>query len=208
MRPKYITFKNILILSLLLTSANISLCSCGSSVVSEQGTTSGKELETTTADEQDMTQTDPSMENLLGCTNWHIERKTTAPDFYSWIFINDDTNEIFAEYFGFKQYKPDAFYVDIDSDGEKEIICNCQYGGDMANRALIYRNNKGIIEVGELNIDKVKEKYNIDLSGGEITYDVIYSESDKSIVLYFTETNKQYIIDYDMYEYSTYKYVE
>lgn len=212
MRKKGKIYSNIIILSVLLTTANITLCSCGSNKVAEQDTTSVIEQETTSANEQDMTQTDSTKENLLGCTNWHIERKGVTPDFYTWIYINDDNNEIFGEYFGFKQYKPEAFYIDIDSDGNNEIICNCQYGADMAYRTLIYRNNNGVTEVGEVNIDKVEAKYNIDLHGGELTYDVIYNETDGTIVLYLkypeNETENQYIIDYDMYDYLPYKYEE
>ncbi len=59
-----------------------------------------------------------------------------------------------AESFGFEA---DDHIVDLDGDGMTELVCNCVYGGDGAQRVYVYRRNgdtveRGSIDYGRLNL--------------------------------------------------------
>lgn len=42
---------------------------------------------------------------------------------------------------------------DIDGDGVTDLICNCQYGGDGAQRVSIFRKHGSMIEIGQFQLN-------------------------------------------------------
>lgn len=45
-------------------------------------------------------------------------------------------------------YTIDDHVVDLDGDGVTELVCNCQYGADGAQRVFVYRLKDGVVEQG------------------------------------------------------------
>ncbi|WP_024860126.1 hypothetical protein [Ruminococcus flavefaciens] len=92
---------------------------------------------------------------IFGIKNWHIYTESLSSDTENTYFINEDTNEIFVEYTGYKD-KTSAFFTDLEDDNRLELICNYQYGEaqeNMNNHVKIYRYNNGVIECGDFLSD-------------------------------------------------------
>lgn len=88
-----------------------------------------------------------------------------------------------------------------NGDGENELICNCTYGDDGAQRVFIFRNNAGIIEVGSFDETRMASEIGEELSA--ISYNVFYDEAQKSIVFVYI-TGHEYSILPDDFSFSNY----
>lgn len=95
--------------------------------------------------------------NLLGYTRWEYEWEEYITDVHYGVTVySADDHTALGRWFGFSNSSnitPEMYAIDIDGDGNNELICNCQYGGDGAERCYIYRNNNGNIEQGWISSD-------------------------------------------------------
>ncbi len=91
--------------------------------------------------------------NIMGYDGYIVAVEETAPDFMTLYYCTEENGKekCIAELFGFFGGEERAFIVDFDGDGITELVCNCMYGGDGAERVFVYRNNEGIIEQGYLD---------------------------------------------------------
>ena len=165
-----------------------SVCSCSQA---DKETTAGESVtaaesssENTTISEAAETEKELSkrveLGNVLGLENCYAEIENTGPDHYFWNIFNSEGKEIACQ-FGFGcDSKPDIVAADIDGDGSEELISNCCYGGDGAERAYVFRNRNGVIEIGTINQDKIQKELGITL--GANNYKVCYSEEQKQLV--------------------------
>ncbi|MDE7297813.1 MAG: hypothetical protein K2N94_03145 [Lachnospiraceae bacterium] len=105
---------------------------------------------------------------LLGFTQYHIKIEEVSPWLFFWHYYAETANgdeQCIAEVFG-PGDEPEAYIVDLDSDGITELICNCEYG-DSAKRVYIFRSKDGIIEEGVFNEDYYRTEFtNIDTMCG------------------------------------------
>ena len=60
---------------------------------------------------------------------------------------------------------------DVDGDGVTDLICNCQFGGDGAERVYIFRKRDGVIEVGQFQLNELLPKNAIIDHGTVVTCD-------------------------------------
>lgn len=87
--------------------------------------------------------------NIMGLSGWYEEYEA-APHHYTrrYYIKTDDGERQIAESFNFE---PDDQQVDLDGDGLTELVCNCVYGGDGANRVFVYRRVGDAIERGRVD---------------------------------------------------------
>ncbi len=147
--------------------------------------------------------------NILGYSGYYVKIEETAPGFIIWKYYAeiDGTEKCIAEVFGYAAPpEPEAYSVDIDGDGTKELICNCLYGTG-AQRVFVYRNQKGVIEQGWLAYDRgntqlfpnmndwganaVNERYNPEKGVFEIEYSV-KDEMEMAVTVLPLQTDIQY----------------
>lgn len=154
----------------------LSICSCDKKTVEEttEETTSATTQETTS--ESTTTEETESVEEeeeddgydyetvrididepLLGFEGCYAEGGNMYFDFYDWTFYNAD-GEMIGNQFGFECESPVYYLMDYDGDGNDDLICPVQYGGDMALRVNIYRNNNGTIEEATLDEDAISNR--------------------------------------------------
>lgn len=96
----------------------------------------------------------PNLEvsNLLGFTHWEYEGVEYISGVHYGVTVYSIEDHIaLGEWFGFRDSidtTPEMYAVDIDGDGNNELICNCQYSADGVESCYIFRNNNGVIEYG------------------------------------------------------------
>ena len=139
--------------------------------------------------------------SILGFDNCYCEGYMDVIGHCNWTIYNGDGEEIACQ-FGFNcEDAPDCYVADLDGDGENELICNCTYGSDGAQRVFIFRNNAGIIEVGSFDETRMASEIGEELSA--ISYNVFYDEAQKSIVFVYI-TGNEYSILPDDFSFSNY----
>ena len=165
-----------------------SVCSCSQA---DKETTAGESVtsvesssENTTTSEESETEKELSkrveLGTILGLENCYAEVEGTGPGHYFWHIFNYEGKEIACQ-FGFGcDSKPDIVTADIDGDGSDELISNCCYGGDGAERAYVYRNRNGVIEIGTVNQDKIQKELGITLGANK--FKIYYSAEQKQLV--------------------------
>ena len=91
------------------------------------------------------------IENVMGFDICRIEVEQLFLSHMLWHYYAeiDGEERCIGEYFGFGG--PEAWSADVDGDGLTELVCNCTWGGDGAQRVYVFRNNNGVIERGELD---------------------------------------------------------
>lgn len=126
--------------------------------------------------------------HILGFENCYAESENTGPDHYYWRIFNSEGKEIACQ-FGFGcDSKPDIVIADIDGDGKDELLSNCVYGGDGAERAYVFRSRNGVIEVGTINREKLQKELGITLGANK--YKVNYS-AEKNQLVFVNSTDDQ-----------------
>ncbi len=82
------------------------------------------------------------------------EDEELVPDHYqhSYIAQTADGPVTVAESFG---YELDDHAVDLDGDGVTELVCNCVFGMDLAQRVYVFRRNGNRIERGCIDYEKL-----------------------------------------------------
>lgn len=141
-------------------------------------------------------------DNLLGYTNWRVERMETAPNFYFWNYYDNDTNTVIAENFGIDGNESDATIYDIDGNGITELICNAVYGGDGAVRVIMFRNNGGTIERGYIDESRAAQELGITIEMVS-DYAEYFDENTMSVILVDRDGN-HYNVPFDWFNYSPY----
>ena len=125
--------------------------------------------------------------DVLGFGVCRVEIEEISPYQYKWHFYVEVDGEkvCVAEQFGYDGLE--AWSRDLDGDGVPELICNSTYG-DGVQKIIVYRNNNGIIEVGEIRWSYYDEKFgwaNID-EGGVASYPVERYDPERGV---FTATD-------------------
>lgn len=102
-------------------------------------------------------QSGATLTNVLGFGVCRIEKEEIAPYQYKWhYYVKVDGEDVcVAEQFGYDG--PEAWSRDLDGDGVPELICNSTYG-DGVESVIVYRNNNGIIEEGNIKLSYYEEK--------------------------------------------------
>lgn len=132
---------------------------------------------------------------LIDFDDCYCDAQVSMGDYYNWTIYNGD-HEIIACQFGFGCVRGPVYYlVDVDGDGNEEMICNCMYSGDGAARAFIYRNNNGVVEVGRLDEDRMAERIGDELC--VLSFDIYYDADSKEFVFenYFNDDEYSISID-------------
>ena len=91
--------------------------------------------------------------NILGFDGYYTEDEGAPHHLLRRYLIDAGSGTIqIAESFGFDL---DEYAVDLNGDGVIELVCNCVYGADGAQRAYVYRRNGDVIERGSIDYGKV-----------------------------------------------------
>ena len=91
--------------------------------------------------------------NILGFDGYYTEDEGAPHHLLRRYLIDAGSGTIqIAESFGFDL---DDYAVDLNGDGVIELVCNCVYGADGAQRAYVYRRNGDVIERGSIDYGKV-----------------------------------------------------
>lgn len=112
-------------------------------------------------------------ENLLGYNGFYIHMYYGHMD---WVFYNiiEEGKIVCLVYSWGTEYRPSENYmVDIDGDGELELICNVTYGGDGAERTYIYHYSDGQIWEGDgiMLLDKAYDDWGVNSRSTEYLSD-------------------------------------
>lgn len=110
-------------------------------VTSEETTTSSEE---TTETEVYATY---SFGDAMGFQNCYCTCELIAPHSFEWTMFNEDGEPV-AYQFGGNDEFPRFYPVDMDADGQDEIISYSQYSADGICQVDIFRNNDGVVEIG------------------------------------------------------------
>ncbi|MBR4947450.1 MAG: hypothetical protein IKZ29_02690 [Clostridiales bacterium] len=130
--------------------------------------------------------------NALGYKRCYCELVSMGGNGFSWNLYNED-QEMIAMQFGFNDYEPALYSVDMDGDGTDELISFCVYGGDGAARVFVYRNNNGMIELGVFETDlKVSE------------YSMEYDSTEQKIILQNWTEEKETVLGIDDFTFSAF----
>ena len=128
--------------------------------------------------------------DALGYEKCYCESVSLAGPWIEWNLYNEN-GEMIAMQFGFNDYEPYLYPLDLDGDGEDELISSCVYGGDGANRVFVYRNNNGEIEVGVYVTDMCTVEYSME-----------YFEKNNDIILHNWSVQKDVELGMDDFEFS------
>lgn len=186
-------------------------CSCsqiknettaGESVTAVESTT-----EETTTEEESETEKEISkrveLGAVLGFENCYAEIEQGAPNFYIWHVFNSEGKEIACQFSYGCDSKPDIVIADVDGDGKDELISNCCYGADGAERSYVFRNRNGVIEVGMLNQKKIQKELGIAL--GANNYKINYAEDKNQLVFVYSQDNSERVLSMDDMIFEEYK---
>ena len=91
--------------------------------------------------------------SVMGLDGYYTDEEL-APSHYQRTYFTERNGQMvpIAESFGFTI---DDHVVDLDGDGVTELVCNCVYGGDGAQRVLVYRRSGSTIQRGSIDYAKV-----------------------------------------------------
>ncbi len=147
--------------------------------------------------------------DVLGYNGYYVKIEETAPGFIIWKYYaeTEGKEKCIAEVFGYAAPpKPEAYSVDLDGDGIKELICNCIFGTG-AQRVYVYRNHQGVIEKGRLSYDPenremfpgmfhwganaINERYNPEKGVFEIEY-AVEGEMEMAVTVLELNTDIQF----------------
>lgn len=193
--------KHLCYFMLLGTITAFLVCSCSQtekettvseSVTAVENTTE----ETTTADETEKEISKRvELGSVFGFENCYAVIKSGAPDFYYWYVFNSEGKEIACQFGYGCDSKPDIVIADIDGDGNDELISNCCYGADGAERAYVFRNRNGVIEAGMVDLEKIQKE--LGTAFGANKYKVCYSADKNQLVFINSQDNQERVLSMD-----------
>lgn len=124
-------------------------------------------------------------QNLLGYDGFFITHKDSIPMETTYYAVEDDETFIIARSWGFER---DDYFIDIDGDGTRELVCNVCYG-DGGQNAVIYRRFADGIRMAYAS-DLLDKEYDSIGVGSLVTwYDVAY---DRIEIAYWMEDLQDY----------------
>ena len=196
---------------LLAAMTALPICSCSQTnnetTVSESVTLEESTSEETTTSEESETEEKISKRvevgSVLGFENCYAEGEESAPDYYFWCIYNSEGKEIACQFAYGCDSKPDIVIADVDGDGNADLISNCCYGADGAERSYVFRNRNGVIEVGMLNQEKIQKELGIAL--GANNYKINYAEDKNQLVFVYSQDNSERVLSMDDMIFEEYK---
>lgn len=122
-------------------------------------------------------------EDILGFSGFYQDLYQ-SPSFLERTYYAQTENGVFP--IGYSFGGNDDHVADLDGDGVTELICNCVYGADGAQRVYLYTNRDGQILQGTLNptlpsdyenwgANSIQERYDPDTH----TFQLLYAKADK-----------------------------
>jgi hypothetical protein len=98
-------------------------------------------------------------ENIMGLKGYVVNVSEADSDWYERVYHAelDGKDVIIGESFGYGE--PQDFVADLYEDGVSELICNCTFGGDGAQRVYTYQLVDGQIQVGTIALEDWTEGY-------------------------------------------------
>lgn len=198
--------KNLLVMTL-CTAFLLSACANNSPEISIG---SSQETETTVNEitiASSETETEPvriELGSLIGFENCYCIKAAVAGNHTGWAFYNGDNKQI-AYQFGYEcQDKPEYYLKDLDGDGIEEMICNCVYGADGAERVFIFKNNNGVAMIGKCKSEIVAASIDAEIHGAN-KYSEYYDKDSGTLIFRISVDNKSRemnIEDFTFEEYS------
>ena len=90
------------------------------------------------------------IDEVMGYDICRVEAEDSTPFHVQWHYIAkiNGVEKCVGEQFGYNGLE--AWSVDLDGDGVTELVCNCTWGADGAQRVYVFRNNGGVIEKGSI----------------------------------------------------------
>ena len=146
----------------ILTMLALVLCGCTSGAQSDDGLSidvpEGAEL----------------FEDIMGLKGYVVNVSEAGGDWYERVYHADMDGKdvIIGESFGYGE--PQDFVVDLYEDGVSELVCNCTFGGDGAQRVYTYQLVDGEVQVGTI----VQKDWTADYSGPETAIVEAYLPED------------------------------
>lgn len=209
--------KRSLLISLISSAVILTSCSAALPVTDsceEQTSAVVKEMSEETTEESFKTanasDTVTGYNEILGHEKWHMKcvgAQGSQGDWSNWIFVDDDTDEILGEWFGFDELTDYIHIADIDGDGTNELICNCRYGCDCAQRVMVYRNNNGTIEVGTASEQSLEAALGLSIEC-VLDYQLEYDEKSGQLELEYNRDGSVHQVDFNCFSYEPYVYEE
>ncbi len=198
--------KKILLVMTICMALLVSACTNNSAEMNagSSETTESTVNETTSASEAD--ETAPvrlEIGGLIGFENCYCIKDTVVGDHTGWAFYNGNDKQI-AYQFGYGcQDKPEYYLKDLDGDGKEEMICNCVYGADGAERVFIFKNDNGVAMIGKCNSESVAASIDAELRGAN-KYSEYYDKDSGTLIFRGSEdkSREMKIDDFVFEEYS------
>ena len=139
---------------------------------------------------------------ILGYENCYAEVENTGPGHYSWRIYNSEGQQIACQ-FGFScEDNPDIVIVDVDGDGNNDLISNCCYGADGIERLYVFINKDDTIEVGVFNIEKYEEEQGIAVDSND--YKIYYSEESNCLIFHNNSDDSEKVLSTDDFVFEEY----
>lgn len=195
--------KHLCYFMLLGTISAFLVCSCSqtekeTTAIESETTVESTTEETTTAEESEAEKEISKrveLGSVLGFENCYAVIESGAPDFYYWYVFNSEGKEIACQFGYGCDSKPDIVIADIDGDGNDELISNCCYGADGAERAYVFRNRNGVIEAGMVDLEKIQKE--LGTAFGANKYKVCYSADKNQLVYINSQDNQERVLSMD-----------
>ena len=130
--------KKILALAIVLVLA---LCGCTNSAQDEGGSSI------------DIPEGAEPFDNIMGLKGYVVNVSEAGGDWYERVYHADMDGKdvIIGESFGCGE--PQDFVVDLYEDGVPELVCNCTFGGDGAQRVYTYQLVDGQVQIGTVALE-------------------------------------------------------
>ncbi len=124
-------------------------------------------------------------QDLLGYDGYFITRKESTPTETTYYAVEGDETFIIANSYGFER---DDYFIDVDGDGVRELICNV-CAGDGGQNTLIYRRYEDGIRVAYASQLLDKEYDDLGVYSLVTLYDGVY---DRIEIAYWLEDLQDY----------------
>ena len=128
-------------------------------------------------------------DNIMGMKGYVVNVSEADSDWYERVYHADMDGKdiIIGESFGYGD--PQDYVVDLYDDGISELVCNCTYGGDGAQRVYTYQLVDDTVQVGTIVLADWTKGY----AGPESSVVELYLPDDECYsVSYPDENGKPY----------------
>ena len=124
-------------------------------------------------------------DEIMGFKGYVVNVSEADSDWYELVYHADMDGKdvIIGESFGYGD--PQDYVIDLNRDGESELVCNCTFGGDGVQRVYTYRLVDGEVQVGTVALEDWTAGYTGPESAvveaylpDNISYYVAYQDAD------------------------------